>query len=60
MNGVLKVEEFERPHVDDADIREFLEAEAECERELRDLVRRCRLLLADSGPIERPPGHWLG
>ena len=58
MNGLLVHTQLE---VDKgADTAGEIELVLDRDRELRELARRCRQLLAQPAPEIYPPGHWLG
>ena len=60
MKALLKGRDadVEQTGVDDTEA--VIELRVNHDRELREMVRRCREVLAQRGPKDCPPGHWLG
>jgi len=58
MKGLL---EERQPELEKGtDTASEIEVVSDRDRELRELARRCRQLLAQAAPANCPPGHWLG
>jgi hypothetical protein len=58
MKGLLEDRQLELE--EGADTAGEVELVLDRDRELRELARRCRQLLAQAAPTNCPPGHWLG
>ena len=50
--------ELEQTGTDDTEA--VIELRMNHDRELHEMVRRCREVLAQHGTEDCPPGHWLG
>jgi hypothetical protein len=58
MKGLLEDRQLELE--EGADTAGEIELVLDRDRELCELARRCRKLLAQAAPATCPPGHWLG
>ena len=60
LKALLECREAELEATGTEDIKAVIELRTNHDRELGELVRRCRELLAQADTTGCPPGHWLG